>query len=485
MEKHALPVAVTGENAKEITRSQWKRSLVELTGKLESSYRHDVSPLLMESYSEIGVFPHAYYIDGSRCKTHNRHLHPLLVTNGNEFFSFDFDGATEVGVSGLEFDKQGMYLASGTKAGCLTIHNFESLYCQSNQPLINKILEPDQKEDERKQLLHILLPNSIDNVRWNPANQNEVACTSYNHSEVHIFNIRYMSSEPTQVLRKRPTSADFDDTDLGLTDIILSNDSRVFASDKHGVISIWDRRAGDLPQSGLTTNSNARLTSIQVTGDHYVLGASQSGIIHMWDIRDGTSSAALQSHTEVHSSPWISLELASMQENELLKALSKKKIDSIGINPSYPHQLGFHLDNGWSGVFDMHDFLVTHIHRTPVPWLEEDDYYVHICYKRKPSWLPDHSIYVVGSASSNALHLLDFNPSTNSPCHVDHDELKERHEPRKQNMLIPLSGHVTACATHPLNGTIVVGTLREAALLVISQQQLTWQIEEVDANDDN
>ncbi|KAJ0469924.1 hypothetical protein HanIR_Chr14g0713181 [Helianthus annuus] len=28
----------------------------------------------------------------------------------------------------------------------------------------------------------------------------------------------------------------------------------------------------------------------------------------------------------------------------------------------------------------------------------------------------------------------------------------------KQNVFVPLSGHVTACAAHPLNGTIVAGT---------------------------
>nr|GEW71048.1 putative WD40/YVTN repeat-like-containing domain-containing protein [Tanacetum cinerariifolium] len=39
---------------------------------------------------------------------------------------------------------------------------------------------------------------------------------------------------------------------------------------------------------------------------------------------------------------------------------------------------------------------------------------------------------------------------------------------RKQNILVPLSALVTACATHPLNGTIVAGTLN-ASLLMISQ----------------
>lgn len=43
--------------------------------------------------------------------------------------------------------------------------------------------------------------------------------------------------------------------------------NRVLASDTCGAISIWDRRVGDLPQTGLTTNANSSLTSIQLNGD--------------------------------------------------------------------------------------------------------------------------------------------------------------------------------------------------------------------------
>ncbi|GFP82067.1 protein tesmin/tso1-like cxc 2 [Phtheirospermum japonicum] len=44
----------------------------------------------------------------------------------------------------------------------------------------------------------------LDVVRWNLANQDEIACTSMKSSEVHIYDIGYISSEPVEVLRKRP-----------------------------------------------------------------------------------------------------------------------------------------------------------------------------------------------------------------------------------------------------------------------------------------
>ncbi|KAJ0469925.1 hypothetical protein HanIR_Chr14g0713191 [Helianthus annuus] len=55
-----------------------------------------------------------------------------------------------------------------------------------------------------------------------------------------------------------------------------------------------------------------------------------------------------------------------------LKAQSSilpKEIQSININPSCPYQLGFHLDDGWSGVLDLHNFQVSHIHCPPPTWL--------------------------------------------------------------------------------------------------------------------
>ena len=34
-------------------RHRWKRSAIELNGRFESRYRHDISGLLMQSYSEV------------------------------------------------------------------------------------------------------------------------------------------------------------------------------------------------------------------------------------------------------------------------------------------------------------------------------------------------------------------------------------------------------------------------------------------------
>ncbi|KAI7746225.1 hypothetical protein M8C21_017690 [Ambrosia artemisiifolia] len=468
MEKYAVQLPPIGENPKPITRSKWKRTLVELTGKLQRHYLHDVSPRLMQSYSEIGAFPHKYHTEGRRpCTTHYRQYYPFVMHGTPS--AINGIRQSMLGVCALEFDAKGIYLASVTRPGCLTVHEFESLYCQSN----------GSGEDQGKQLLHIPIFSGVNAVRWNPASQDEVACTSLSNNEVLIFDIGYVSCEPSEVLRKRPTvSVHGSSVRQGFSDIALSNDdARVLASDTCGAISIWDRRASNLPQSGLTTNANYGLTSIQLDENQCVIGASKGGFIYIWDLRGGRFSAAFQSHKEAYSSPLTSVRLSSML-NKIgpLKAQSNilpKEIQSININPSCPYQLGFHLDDGWSGVLDLHNFQVSHIHCPPPPWLDELNAVIPMSPSRKPSWLPKHSIYAVGSTSSNGLHLLDFYPHTSSPCHVDYDDSKNPGETFecKQNIFVPLSGLVTACATHPLNGTIVAGTV-EASLLMISQKHL-------------
>ncbi|GJW77571.1 putative WD40/YVTN repeat-like-containing domain-containing protein [Tanacetum coccineum] len=485
MEKYTIPVTAPinqNPNSNPIKRSQWKRNLIELNGKPVRSYRHDVLPLLMRSYSQIGAFEHKYFIDHvdhrSPCFTHSTHFYPIppgVLTNRvyESLMAFRLDG-----VAAVEFDAKGIYLVSGTRSGCLTVHEFESLYCES--------VKSGRGEDEEKKLMHISLKGScISSVRWNPANQDEVACTFMNKNEVSIFDIGYESSEPTEVLSTRPTvCVHGSSARKGLHDIALFDDNaRVLASDTFGTISLWDRRAGYFPQTGLTTNAHIGLTSIQLNGDQCVYGASKSGYVHIWDLRGGRSSAAFQSHQEVHSSPLTSIKLASLLNNiGPLKAQSHilpNEIHSININPFCPYQLGFHLDDGWSGVLDLQKFQVSHIHCPPPPWL--DDATGNPLLPRKPSWLPEHSIYAVGSTSSHELHLLDFYPNTSSPCHVDYDDSKSLGETsqRKQNILVPLSEHVTACATHPLNGTIVAGTLN-ASLLMISQDHRSCKNEGVD-----
>ncbi|KAI3461076.1 hypothetical protein Pfo_017739 [Paulownia fortunei] len=465
MERYIVPVNPSAEKPKSLKRHPWKRSLIELNGKFEPNYRHHLSSLIIQSYSEIGAFPHKYHVNGEPCQTHG----DWFINAGLNNYS---SAITRQGVSSLEFDSKGVYLASVTKSGCLTVHDFDS------------IQSPDLKEDEAKQLLHISTCQQLDVVRWNLANQDEIACTSMKGSEVHIFDIGYISSEPVEVLRKRPniTVHGFN-VHKGFSDIAFSSDdnSRLLASDTNGVINVWDRRVSDLPCLELTTNSTGSLNSIKLSGDNEIIyGGSKQGTIFMWDLRGGRSYTAFRNHKEEYCSPLTTVKLAhELEKISSLKAQSNivsKEIHSIDIDPSCPYQLAFHLDDGWSGVLDTNKFQVTHIHCPPPPWLDEPNDLANLSYLKKPCWLPINSIYVVGSSSNNGLYLLDFYPDCTSPSHVDYIEDMQSTDkatsPHKQNRYLSLSESVTTCAAHPLNGTIVAGT-KLSSLLLISQSKMS------------
>ncbi|XP_057484530.1 uncharacterized protein LOC130770907 isoform X2 [Actinidia eriantha] len=451
MDKYLVPLASI-EEAKPIKRPRWKRILLELNGKYEPKYRHDFSGRLMQSYSQ------------------------MVVANVSSESPFSREG-----ISSLEFDTKGIYLASVTTEGCLTVHDFETLYSQVNFEGPSGL-----KEDEAKHLLHIFRPD-LDVVRWNLSNQDEVACTSRKSSKVFIYDIGYNSSNPVEILIRRPTNT-LTNHHRGLSDIAFSSndDSRVFASDIRGVIDGWDRRMSDLPCLELTTNSNQALNRIQLMEDDQIIfGACKSGFLYTWDLRGGRSSTAFQIHKKASYSPLKSVKLASLLEKiGSLKAQSNivsKEIHSIDIDPSCTYQLAFHLYDGWSGVLDIHNFQVTHVHCPPPPWLDGECDFTNPSCLRKPSWLPTCSIYTVGAAYDNGIHLLDFYPDPSSPCHVDYNEDIQRdpgeNNQHKQNRFVPLSEGVTVCAAHPLNGTIVAGTKR-SSLLVISQKHHSVDAEE-------
>ncbi|XP_068636870.1 uncharacterized protein [Aristolochia californica] len=461
MERYVIPRASSPDKPKRLRRPQWKRSLAELSGRISSKLRHEYSSLLVESYGEIGAFPLCSSVNGEICRTQLTRL----VNDANRNHQIPL---TREGISGLEFDRKGIYLATVSKSGCLTVHDFETVSCTTN----------GLSSNEAKQVLHISTNRQLDVVRWNTTNQDEVACASLRHNEVLMFDIGYVSSDPVEVLKMKLSTLHGLEACSGVSDVTFTSDdnARLFASGLNGAIYAWDRRLSHYPYLELTSNSRSSLNSIQLNMENWVIfGANKHGIIYAWDLRGGKTSVAFQSHKEVHNPPMTSMKLSSMLETiTSLKEQSNivpKEIHSIDFDPSCPYQLAFHLDDGWSGVLNTHSLQVTHVHCPPPAWLDSEDSSTGYTNIRKPAWIPTYSIYAVGSSSSNGIHLLDFYPHKSSACHVDFSEgvetTSQETNQTTRNTYIPLSKSVTACAAHPLNGTIVAGT-QQTSLLVIS-----------------
>ncbi|XP_020526367.1 uncharacterized protein LOC18439884 isoform X6 [Amborella trichopoda] len=335
-------------------RARWKWFSVEINGRMPYDYKHHLSSLLFRSYSQI---------DEINCGQ------PTNLRNDPEILGVPVRFLESVlrrdGISALEFDMKGVYLASTRRLGYLAVYDFQALSSGYN-------------DNASAELLNLSVDLQLDVVRWNRANQDEVACASERSSKVFIFDIGYVSAEPSVILSKKLISTmERGEGLIGISDLtfFLNDKSRVLASGMDGVLYIWDRRMNNFPCLEISIpNPGKQLNSLEL----------------------------------------------SMDEQEQSRIVPRA-IHSINLDPSCPYQLAFSLDNGWSGVLNLFSLRVTHMH-CPPPWLNlpkaEDNF---ILLKRKPSWLPSSSIFASASSSGKGIHLLDFHPNPSSACHVDYN----------------------------------------------------------------
>ncbi|KAG0469015.1 hypothetical protein HPP92_018343 [Vanilla planifolia] len=312
MERFMIPF-VAQESLRPLHRPPWKRSAVELIGRISTRYKHESCQMLLDLYAEVSSFGNIYNTQRD-CPTHI--ARGVSAANQNRPNTFIREGIT-----GLQFDSKGIYLASVTRSGCLTVLDFEALYCSTYGPYSSLF------EDETKHVLHICTSQSLNAVHWNPTNQDEVCCISRHHNVVLLYDIGYVSSEPVEVLETRKPRFSQQELHNGLSDVVFASadKSRLLASGLDGAIYIWDRRVSNLPFVSLSSSSQSPINSIQLdVEDRVVFGASKQGIIHAWDLRGGRASFAFQSHNEVHHPLLTSLKVSS-----LLEKISPLKVRSF------------------------------------------------------------------------------------------------------------------------------------------------------------
>ncbi|KAA0052843.1 Transducin/WD40 repeat-like superfamily protein isoform 3 [Cucumis melo var. makuwa] len=88
MDKYLVPSDSIPQIPKPFRRNRWKLSTVELNGKLDPKYRQELSGLLVQSYAEVGAFPHLYHIDGVFCPTSSLQMN--RITEGAQGHQLPF-----------------------------------------------------------------------------------------------------------------------------------------------------------------------------------------------------------------------------------------------------------------------------------------------------------------------------------------------------------------------------------------------------------
>ncbi|KAH7484731.1 hypothetical protein KRP22_005898 [Phytophthora ramorum] len=223
----------------------------------------------------------------------------------------------------LEFDAQGVLLAAGASNGIVALYDFDDVFHRSlnlGQRLLNQQVRKDEEEpsaadtdvtklqqevklpDEILHPIHtIFTPFEVKCIRWNPSNEDEIACSFSNRNEIHLFNLRKFPSKPHKVLKSsnHPSSGYNDLLYLPTTESTLpsirppgmmkqksrARTTNVIAGDTDGAIRMWDVRSPMRPIWSFLTGSQPINSIVLSPNKQCVICGNEAGMLMTYDIQ--------------------------------------------------------------------------------------------------------------------------------------------------------------------------------------------------------
>ncbi|KAF1792444.1 WD40-repeat-containing domain [Phytophthora cactorum] len=200
-------------------------------------------------------------------------------------------------------------LAAGASNGIIALYDFDDVFHRSLNlgQKVHKEQNADKGEGEEEQkmkdeILHpihtIFTPFEVKRIRWNPLNEDEIACSFTNRNEIYMFDLRKFPSKPHKVLKSsnQPSSGYNDLLYLPATQSTVPNSRQlkaksaskamnIIAGDMDGAIRMWDPRfplrpvwsflAGSLPINALLLSPNKQ----------FLICGNEAGMLMTYDIQ--------------------------------------------------------------------------------------------------------------------------------------------------------------------------------------------------------
>ncbi|KAL3700716.1 hypothetical protein R1sor_018738 [Riccia sorocarpa] len=462
----------------------------EINGRVLPIFRPSLLKLTLNSYAEFGV------IDNYR--RYLRHDQPY---SASAHVGEEFRRASSIpgGVSALDFDSKGIYMAAISSMYLLTIYEFETLYCHAEKG------SNDNSRFRDGNAIPIIFQTRerpLEAVKWNPSNEDEVACVAAGSKKIYFYDISRVSLSPSAVLKvKAPHGWGQIGESLGFYDLAFFNDgsSRVLACGRDNHVHIWDRRVSTSASTAhAAPGAGGALNSVDLSKDKQIVySGSEGGYIYSWDLRGGRQEAAFVTSSKGYTQPLAAVKIETMLRSipslSAQTEISTSAVHSVSLNPACGEQLAFHLNSGWSGVLDTFTLNATHLHCPPPPWIERAQDQVdlfgasypspagdlllkRVVRRRRPAWLHSWPVYAVGSGSENKVHMLDFTPGSKSRHSLEHQRSNVSEDWQVE---LRTSDAVLAVAAHPLNDTLVAGC-ESGKLLLIGQKSASISGQETD-----
>jgi hypothetical protein len=389
-------------------------------------------------------------------------------------------------VNAIEFDPTGRFVTSGTNAGAIDVQDVGTLrvtrgelYCPKLKLSTNRYVEALKWDGSRSMVMTVCdTANSV---------------IAYKGDSVRIAGPRGVEQRTHVMHKYYAVGNETNGNDLGLHDLVLDSrdPTRIIAAGSDGRAYLWDTRmSGERQTAQFSAGArSSSITSLVTSHDgHTVIGADGTrGDVYIWDARKG-SAKTIKTFGAIGNSAETYSIVAQLSIPKLLRktALATDvKIENtgahwIGYDPMDSRRLGYHLNNGWSGVIDLMKPCVTHAHCPPAPWLEANQSVVLAENELEPGafsvpisdlrrrtacWLPDGGALAVGLGVKPGIRVLDFAPSTKSR-HWVHDmtiadldkEPDDRYGCGNDPTFIETSSKIFSTAVHPNHhGELVAG----------------------------
>ncbi|KAL3667037.1 hypothetical protein V7S43_007980 [Phytophthora oleae] len=430
----------------------------------------------------------------------------------------------------LEFDSQGVLLAVGASNGIVALYDFDDVFYRSlnlGQKMQMQEGHAEEGEEQKKTADEILYPIhtiftsfEVKCIRWNPLNEDEVACSFTNRNEIHIFDLRKFPSKPQKVLKSsnQPSCGYNDLLYLPAAESTLTNSRQVvgkakarpkpvyiIAGDMDGAIRMWDPRSPLRPMWSFLAGSHPINSLLLSPNKQFLVCGNEAGMVMTYDIQHKI--------VPVFASKPVPQKKATFNIMEAIKPyLSAALIESVILSSRYgspgimsmhpvPHsetQVLCQLRNDWVVVIDYLSGSVTKLHtfirgltRSQKPKVDaspsvlsttsENEYQRDFllrslrnswlsCHRCTGTFLFDKSIMCTGIHDATSLNVIDLHQLRRITVGGNKENLNSSERSpakpasagrpeveRLDRFRIPTSSIVTAVTAHPSQHAVICG----------------------------
>ncbi|CAH0487070.1 unnamed protein product [Peronospora farinosa] len=428
----------------------------------------------------------------------------------------------------MAFDAGGVLLVAGASNGIIALYDFDDVFHRSlnlGQRLLQNSEAKDDEEGDKEQqepkmtdeILHpihmIFTSYEVKCIRWNPLDEDEIACSFTNRNEIHIYNLGKFPSKPHKVLKSsnHPSKGYNDLVYLTATEKTMPNSQskvvHVVAGDIDGAIRMWDLRFPLQPvYSFLTGSLKTPINSLVLSPNkQFLICGNEAGIVMTYDIQHKIvpafgSKPVPQQKAVVNIMEAIKPYLSpALIETVLLTSRYRSSgIMSLCLIPESETQVLCQLRNDWVVVIDYLRGTVMKLHTfvrevLPRDKLKSDaspsvlsmgseseyqrDFFRRnswlSCHRCTGTFLLDKSILCTGIHDTTSLTMIDLHQlqhitafTTTIDETSDADKFRVAHSgiygkvptvERLDRFQIPMNDIITTVAAHPNQHLIICG----------------------------